>query len=166
MGLRMTKGPTNACIAFHCDGGYVTSTPQIALVAESSYGYTGGELCFFVNDKVHVLDRPVGSLVQYPPKVPHGVTHLSSGTQKSLIVVDKAIVVDVEKVDQVIENCTASSPVQGPRASTWIACYDRPADHVLIPCGHFCLCSECVQHVGGRCPLCGIPIEGKQSAYL
>lgn len=38
MGLRMTKGPTNACIAFHCDGAYVTSTPQIALVAESSKG--------------------------------------------------------------------------------------------------------------------------------
>jgi hypothetical protein len=51
--------------------------------------YTGGELCFFVNDKVHVLDRPVGSLVQYPPKVPHGITHLSSGTQKSLFVVDR-----------------------------------------------------------------------------
>jgi hypothetical protein len=75
------------------------------------------------------------------------------------------MVVNVEKVDQFIETCPAPSPVQGPRASTWIACYDRPADHVLIPCGHFCLCSECVQHVGGRCPLCGIPIEGKQRAY-
>jgi hypothetical protein len=59
------------------------STPQIARVNPLA-DYTGGELCFFVNDKVHVLNRPVGSLVQHPPKVPHGVTHLSSGTQKSL----------------------------------------------------------------------------------
>ena len=63
--LRMTKGPTNACIAFHCDGGYATSTSQIALNSPSEY--TGGQLCFFVNDHVHFLERPVGSLVQHPP---------------------------------------------------------------------------------------------------
>jgi hypothetical protein len=31
MALRMTRGPTKACIDFHCDGFYATSTSQIAL---------------------------------------------------------------------------------------------------------------------------------------
>eukprot|EP00923_Selenidium_pygospionis_P049646 GHVN01085516.1.p1 GENE.GHVN01085516.1~~GHVN01085516.1.p1 ORF type:complete len:278 (-),score=41.69 GHVN01085516.1:125-958(-) len=35
--LRMTRGPTNACIDFHCDGTYATSTSQIALNCPSEY---------------------------------------------------------------------------------------------------------------------------------
>jgi hypothetical protein len=27
--LRITKGPSNACIPFHCDGGYATATVQV-----------------------------------------------------------------------------------------------------------------------------------------
>merc|ERR1719410_1871258 len=35
--LRMTQGPSNACINFHCDGAYATGTVQIALNDESEY---------------------------------------------------------------------------------------------------------------------------------
>ena len=76
----MTTGPTNACIEFHCDGWYATSTSQIAL--NSPTEYDGGDLCFFVNDQVHFLPRPVGSLFQHPAKVLHGVTQLTRGTRK------------------------------------------------------------------------------------
>jgi len=85
--LRMTKGPTDACIGFHCDGIYATSTTQIALNDPSEY--KGGQLCFFVNDKVHFLTRPKGSIVQHPPKVLHGVTNLTEGTRKSFFILDK-----------------------------------------------------------------------------
>ena len=84
--LRQTRGPTNACINFHCDGHYATSTTQIALNEPTEY--EGGRLVYFVNDKVHVLERPAGSMVQHPPKVLHGVTSLTSGTRQSLFVVD------------------------------------------------------------------------------
>ena len=35
--LRMTTGPTNACISFHCDGSYASSTSQIALNDPAEY---------------------------------------------------------------------------------------------------------------------------------
>merc|ERR1712038_724863 len=35
--LRMTVGPTNACIDFHCDGNYATRTVQIAINDSSEY---------------------------------------------------------------------------------------------------------------------------------
>ena len=84
--FRVTRGPTNACIDFHCDGGYSTSTTQIALNPESEY--EGGRLCYFSNDKLTVLSRSPGSLSHHPPKVLHGVTTLVRGTRKSLFVLD------------------------------------------------------------------------------
>lgn len=86
--LRMTRGPTNSCINFHCDGGYATSTSQIPLNLPSEY--KGGTLCFFVNDHIHSVPRICGSVVQHPPRVLHGVTSVTEGTRKSLFIVDKA----------------------------------------------------------------------------
>ncbi len=85
--LRMTRGPTNNCIDFHCDGGYATSTSQIPLNSPSEY--RGGQLCFFVNDQLQFVPRPRGSLVQHPPSVLHGVTAVTDGTRKSLFIVDE-----------------------------------------------------------------------------
>ena len=73
--LRATRGPTNSCIDFHCDGGYATSTSQIPL--NSPAEYKGGQICFFVNDHLHFVPRPLGSLVQHPPNVLHGVTQVT-----------------------------------------------------------------------------------------
>ena len=84
--LRATRGPTNSCIDFHCDGVYVTSTSQIPL--NSPVEYKGGQICFFVNDQLHFIPRPPGSLVQHPPRVLHGVTQVTEGTRKSLFIVD------------------------------------------------------------------------------
>ena len=86
--LRMTRGPTNSCIDFHCDGEYATSTSQIALNPLSEY--KGGTLCFFVNDQLHEIPRQRGSLIQHSPRVLHGVTSVAEGTRKSLFIVDQA----------------------------------------------------------------------------
>ena len=85
--LRMTRGPTNSCINFHCDGGYASSTSQIPLNSPSDYD--GGKLIFFVNNQVHEIDRKQGSIVQHPPNLLHGVTSVTEGTRKSLFIVDK-----------------------------------------------------------------------------
>jgi Ubiquitin family len=87
--LRMTRGPTNSCINFHCDGEYATSTVQIAL--NDTHEYDRGKLCFFdVNNQVfHVVPRTPGSLVQHPPKILHGVTSVTRGYRRSLFVVDQ-----------------------------------------------------------------------------
>ena len=84
--LRMTRGPTNACINFHCDGTYATGTVQIAINDPAEY--QGGQLCFFVKNELVILHRPAGSVCQHPRKVLHAVTSLTKGTRKSLFVVD------------------------------------------------------------------------------
>jgi hypothetical protein len=86
--LRITQGPSNACIDFHCDGGYATGTVQVALNEPSQY--KGGRLCYFVGGQLHVLERPAGSVVQHPARVLHAVTALTEGTRKSLFVVDQS----------------------------------------------------------------------------
>jgi hypothetical protein len=86
--LRMTRGPTNSCINFHCDGGYATSTSQIPLNSTSEY--EGGALYFFVSNQLLKVPRRQGSLVQHPPNVLHGVTSVVHGTRKSLFIVDIA----------------------------------------------------------------------------
>ena len=85
--LRMTCGPTNSCINFHCDGHYATSTSQIPLNPTSEY--EGGDLVFFKNDELQTVSRIPGSLVQHPPKVLHGVTSVLRGKRKSLFIVDE-----------------------------------------------------------------------------
>ena len=88
--LRMTKGPTNSCINFHTDNGRhherVSSTSQIPLNSTSEY--KGGQLCFFVNDHLHMVPRKAGSLVQHPPNILHGVTSVTEGERKSLFILD------------------------------------------------------------------------------
>lgn len=86
--LRMTKGPTNACIGFHRDGPYATGTLQLAL--NDCKHYSGGRLCFFKDDQLHILERSAGSMVRHHPLVLHGVTNLTAGVRQSLFVVDEA----------------------------------------------------------------------------
>lgn len=39
-----------------------------------------------------------------------------------------------------------------------VVCWDRCANHAVIPCGHLCLCVGCstenVRHLNGKCPVC------------
>jgi ubiquitin len=86
--LRMTRGPTAACINFHCDGGSTTRTVQVALNGPAEY--QGGRLCFFSRGCLRVLDRPAGSICRHEAKILHGVTSLMVGLRKSLFVFDYA----------------------------------------------------------------------------
>jgi len=84
--LRMTKANNN-CIDFHCDHHPATGTTQIPL--NPCNEYSGGSLVFFVNNSLHFVPREVGSIVQHPSLVLHGVTRVASGTRKSLFVLDE-----------------------------------------------------------------------------
>ena len=86
--LRMTLGPTNACINFHCDGTYASRTLQVALNDPAEY--QGGRLCFLQAGELVVLERPAGSSCCHLAKVLHAVTTLTAGTRKSLFVVDES----------------------------------------------------------------------------
>jgi len=166
--LCMTKGPTHSCINFHCDGVYATSTSQIALNDPSEY--EGGRLVYFVNDVLHVLERPVGSLTQHPPQVLHGVTCLTSGTRKSLFVVDKNNrlgendVIEVSSTD--VDGFRRRSNDNDITVSDCVVCCERRCSHVLIPCGHLCLCGSCVESVTTVCPICRCRIKKRQRVFF
>ena len=173
LALRMTCGPTNACIDFHCDGLYATSTSQIALNCPSEY--KGGRLCFFVNDTVHVLDRPVGSITQHPAKVLHGVTALTEGTRKSLFIVDQTNGLGEGGIIQVLSDHVQLFLAQQVSRSnandihaipTCVVCCDRSANHVILPCRHLCLCSFCESGVIRTCPICRSNFQGKQRLFM
>lgn len=172
--LRMTKGPTNACINFHCDGAYATGTVQIALNDQSEY--SGGRLCFFVNDQLFMLDRPAGSVCQHPRRVLHAVTALIAGTRKSLFVVDVenglgengVVTITAEHVQEFLDaqaEKAAANEAKRPRLSNCSVCLVKPSDHVLIPCGHVCLCSKCMQRIS-KCPLCNAEVQGKHKIFV
>ena len=46
-----------------------------------------------------------------------------------------------------------------------VICFDRPKNTTVLPCRHFCLCSECAdqllrqQRQGRSCPICRNPVE-------
>eukprot|EP00928_Gymnodinium_smaydae_P011932 TRINITY_DN14361_c0_g1_i1.p1 TRINITY_DN14361_c0_g1~~TRINITY_DN14361_c0_g1_i1.p1 ORF type:complete len:383 (-),score=44.05 TRINITY_DN14361_c0_g1_i1:51-1199(-) len=172
--LRMTRGPTNACINFHCDGGYATGTVQIALNDQSEY--SGGRLLFFVNDQLHVLDRPAGSMCQHPRAVLHAVTPMSAGTRKSLFVVDTTNGLGEDGVVEVkASHVRAFQAAQAkrarentakrPRLSNCCVCLDEPSSNILLPCGHVCLCNRCVEEIR-TCPLCNVDVQSKHRAHV
>eukprot|EP00928_Gymnodinium_smaydae_P026956 TRINITY_DN21000_c0_g1_i1.p1 TRINITY_DN21000_c0_g1~~TRINITY_DN21000_c0_g1_i1.p1 ORF type:complete len:395 (-),score=35.95 TRINITY_DN21000_c0_g1_i1:206-1336(-) len=162
--LRMTRGPSNACINFHCDGTYATGTVQIAL--NDATQYSGGRLCFFANDWLHVLERPAGSVCQHPSRVLHAVTALSEGTRKSLFVVDRTNGLgDAGVVEVTGAHVQAFLDSKLPRVSWCSVCLQKPSDIVLVPCGHICLCCECMDDVNS-CPLCRSTVEGKHKIFL
>lgn len=172
--LRMTRGPTNACINFHCDGGYATGTVQIALNDQTEY--SGGRLCFFVNDQLVMLDRPAGSACQHPPGVLHAVTALMEGTRKSLFVVDQqnglgeggVVTVTDAHVQAFLDDQakeTEANQAKRPRLSNCSVCLVKPSDHVLLPCGHVCLCRKCMQNIH-TCPLCKSEVQSKHKIFV
>ncbi len=166
--FRLTRGPTNACIHFHCDGNYATRTVQVALNVPTEYD--GAQLCFFTNDTLHVLERPLGSTCGHPAKTLHGVTRLVSGSRYSLFVVDASNglgedevfnvdTTDVIRFMNIREGERMKKNICKKRKRQSIGecliCVDQNCNVVLTPCGHICICLECSQSLVRRCcPLC------------
>jgi hypothetical protein len=105
---------------------------------------------FFVNDTIHILERPVGSITQHPLRVLHGVTALTEGTRKSLFIVDRPnglgeggiVTVVSDDVQLFLAQQVTRPNANGMNAMpTCVVCYERAANHVILPCAHLCLCS-------------------------
>jgi hypothetical protein len=35
-----------------------------------------------------------------------------------------------------------------------VICLSELSSHILIPCGHICVCHLCVTTIGDKCPVC------------
>lgn len=44
-----------------------------------------------------------------------------------------------------------------------VVCLDKPKDHVLVPCGHVCLCKTCTVP---KCPICRHAVRMKMKIFL
>lgn len=74
----------------------------------------------------------------------------------------------------VVTNDDHSKPVSPTRAhpddgSLCVVCVDVPANHVIIPCGHVCLCDICSKHSNSSmslCPICRTPAERIMQVFL
>ena len=85
--MRLTRGPLQGAIGWHCDGPYASSTVQLSLDDDTEY--TGGRLCFYTRaNGVEVLRRRAGSLTVHKREILHAVTCLTAGARYSLFVVD------------------------------------------------------------------------------
>ncbi|ETO01820.1 hypothetical protein RFI_35619 [Reticulomyxa filosa] len=49
--------------------------------------------------------------------------------------------------------------------SLCIVCFDEKRTHILLPCGHFCLCQGCSQELS-ECPVCRVQIEKRLAFKL
>merc|ERR1711962_132009 len=60
-----------------------------------------------------------------------------------------------------------------PDNLTCVVCLENPRQEVLVPCGHICLCSSCVDSVGMeegglpfRCPVCRSWVQETKRVFL
>lgn len=149
--LRITKGPTGACINFHCDGGYATYTWQLAL--NSPTEYEGGKLCYYAGHRLHVLTRPAGSLVGHDTGITHAVTALTAGVRKSLFIVDQSNGLGERDVYVV----TAADVEDFWNSSTLCSyCFLRFSNQKCNVCHDKAMCMNCSGEFRQRCPICRI----------
>jgi predicted amidophosphoribosyltransferase len=44
-----------------------------------------------------------------------------------------------------------------------VVCFDAPKDHLIVPCGHQCVCAGCAEQLINTrtptCPVCREPIQ-------
>ena len=58
-------------------------------------------------------------------------------------------------IDQAAEQGAASGQVQDPDSEACVVCMDGAKSHVLVPCGHQCVCGPCSERLAqGHCPVC------------
>jgi hypothetical protein len=56
----------------------------------------------------------------------------------------------------------ASSPHSDAEETQCVVCFDAPKDHIIVPCGHQCVCARCAEQLTETrtptCPVCREPI--------
>ena len=64
-------------------------------------------------------------------------------------------------------NKNAQHTLEEERDKLCVICLSAPLSHVIVPCGHLCLCKECAQSESPltRCPICRSPIDMKVQLY-
>jgi hypothetical protein len=50
-----------------------------------------------------------------------------------------------------------------------VVCFDAPKDHIIVPCGHQCVCEACAEQLTKTrtpmCPVCRGPIQQTMKVF-
>jgi hypothetical protein len=80
-----------------------------------------------------------------------------------------ALTLQLQQVQAQLGNSVAP-PSPHPEESMCVMCLDAPMDHIIIPCGHQCVCGACAEALKREahpaCPLCREPIVITTKVYL
>ena len=56
----------------------------------------------------------------------------------------------------------APAPHPDAEETMCVVCFDAPKDHIIVPCGHMCVCARCAEQLTKTrtplCPVCRGPI--------
>jgi hypothetical protein len=52
------------------------------------------------------------------------------------------------------QGATAASSESNDENMLCVVCWNEPKTHVLVPCGHRCVCERCSTMTGALCPIC------------
>ena len=51
------------------------------------------------------------------------------------------------------------APSRDPDADACVVCLGEPKSHILVPCGHQCVCGPCAARLEGNCPVCRVRVQ-------
>jgi len=63
-------------------------------------------------------------------------------------------------------NVFASPDVSSVHVGNCVVCSKNENTHVFVPCGHLCVCADCVPHTKKRCPVCQLPATHVMKLYF
>lgn len=68
---------------------------------------------------------------------------------------------DSQEQKETKESKSDSAGGSGDDSGLCVVCLSEPQTHIVVPCGHKCLCETCAQAVQkmGKCPICQSPLQ-------
>ena len=74
--------------------------------------------------------------------------------------VDENVFGESTTVTKNVADCTEDE------SSLCVVCITQLRSHIIIPCGHMCLCQECAPLVQHTCPMCREPVNSTVRVYM
>ena len=79
-----------------------------------------------------------------------------------------ALALELQQMNAQLGVAPAAAP-QLEEEALCVVCMDAPKQHIIIPCGHQCVCEACAQHLtqatSPSCPVCRAPIRETTRVY-
>ena len=76
---------------------------------------------------------------------------------------------DAQQLQQVHAQMGSSVVPPDAEETMCVVCFDAPKDHIIVPCGHQCVCARCAEQLTKTrtpmCPVCRGPIQQTMKVF-